>query len=194
MSVNRPLHTTDGDLTIISNCRAGRETGWRGLYDGYAGYVFTICMRYGIKETDKDDTVQEIFAQLFKSFSSFTGEAEALKPWVRGVAVNVCLQYLRSQRRGFVDYAAELPASHEALPNAALDEMATDDILRLIARLPEPHRSIFNLSVIEGFPYSDIAKRLRLSEANCRQYLSRARKILRKQVNLLQQSIISHEK
>jgi len=172
---------------IISDCRAGRETGWRGLYNGYAGYVFTICRRYGIQEADESDTVQEIFAQIFRSFDSFVGEAGQLKPWLRGVAVNVCLQYLRSRRRGFVDYQEELPVSRETHPNLALDEMATDDIVQLIAELPPLHRCVFNMAVIEGYAYSDIALHLRISQANCRQHLSRAKKLLRKKIALLHQ-------
>jgi len=186
VSVNLSKHIQGGDALIITDCRAGRETGWRGLYDAYGGYVFTICRRYGIKEADESDVVQEIFARVFRAFNGFNGETEALKPWLRGIAVNVCLQYFRTRRRGLIDYRDELPISGKSQPNTALNDMAVDDILGLISQLPDLHRCVFNMVIIDGRNYADVAKHLGISEANSRQYLSRARKLLREKISELQ--------
>ncbi len=169
---------------IIAECRAGRETGWRALYSSYAGYVFTVCRRYGVGEHDLADTVQEVFAQVFKSIKTFAGGGEALKPWLRGITVNVCLTYLRKQRRGRVVYLEKYAEETGGVDNDGLSRLGTEEIIKLISALPATYRTVFNMAVIDGYSYVEIAEQLGLTESNCRQYLSRARATLRNQIEV----------
>lgn len=61
-------------------------------------------------------------------------------------------------------------------------EIGLDFLLNLIQKLPNRYRLIFNLYVLDNYSHKDIAKMLHISEGTSKSNLSRARKILKKQI------------
>ena len=56
------------------------------------------------------------------------------------------------------------------------------ELLKMISELPTGFRTVFNLYVIEGFSYKDIAEMLGISEVTSRSQLSRARAMLQEKI------------
>jgi len=61
-----------------------------------------------------------------------------------------------------------------------VDQMSADELLGLIDRLPDGYKTVFNLSIIEGFPHKDIAEMLGIEESSSRSQLTKARKYLQR--------------
>ena len=61
-------------------------------------------------------------------------------------------------------------------------EIGLDFLLSSIQKLPNRYRLIFNLYVLDNYSHKDIAKMLTISEGTSKSNLSRARKILKKQI------------
>ncbi|MBC8643688.1 RNA polymerase sigma factor [Flavobacterium lindanitolerans] len=57
-------------------------------------------------------------------------------------------------------------------------DLERDDILEAIDRLPEHHKSVFNMYVIDRFSHSEIGKILHISTGTSKSHLSRARKAI----------------
>ena len=53
-----------------------------------------------------------------------------------------------------------------------------EELLRLIARLPDGYRIVFNLYAIEGYNHKEIADLLGIQESTSRSQLVKARKML----------------
>lgn len=60
-------------------------------------------------------------------------------------------------------------------------------MLELIQKLPDRYRLIFNLYVLDDYSHKEIAEMLKISEGTSKSNLSRARQILKKQVEVHQQ-------
>jgi RNA polymerase sigma factor (sigma-70 family) len=60
-------------------------------------------------------------------------------------------------------------------------------LLELIQKLPDRYRLIFNFYVLDDYSHKEIAEMLKISEGTSKSNLSRARQILKKQVEVHQQ-------
>jgi RNA polymerase sigma-70 factor (ECF subfamily) len=63
---------------------------------------------------------------------------------------------------------------------SVLEEIAANEVLSLVQKLPENYQTIFNLSVIEGYTHKDIAEILGISEGTSKAQLAKAKAILQK--------------
>jgi RNA polymerase sigma factor (sigma-70 family) len=60
-------------------------------------------------------------------------------------------------------------------------------LLELIQKLPDRYRLVFNLYVLDDYSHKEIAEMLKISEGTSKSNLSRARQILKKQIEVHQQ-------
>jgi len=63
--------------------------------------------------------------------------------------------------------------------------LSREEILNQIQTLPAGYRTVFNLYVVEGYNHEEIAQMLGISPGTSKSQLSRARKILKEQIELL---------
>ena len=87
----------------IALCQKGDRSAFKALYQDYAPYVYSICKRYGVKEQDCADYMQDIFAAVFTSIGKFRKEKGVLKGWMRAITVNTILAKKRIRVNLYVD-------------------------------------------------------------------------------------------
>lgn len=58
--------------------------------------------------------------------------------------------------------------------------MSADELMNVIDNIPDGYRTVFNLSVIEGFPHKEIAQLLGIEESSSRSQLTKARKYIQR--------------
>ena len=88
------------------------------------------------------------------------------------------LDHLRSQKtyRQKIQFPTE--PEEQPIQNEALSNLAAEEVLALLARLPDTARTVFSLYVIDGFKHREIAETLGLEENTSKWYLNQARKQL----------------
>jgi RNA polymerase sigma-70 factor (ECF subfamily) len=155
------------------------------IYKKYYGYVLAVVARYIKSEYDAEELVNETFIKAFKNLPRFNrvGEGNVLEKsfrgWLARIAANLSIDLLRSQKNMV---AMEDVGEQEVKPvlvNAS-DKLFAEDILKLLERLPEIQRIIFNLYEIEGYAHEEIGKMLNIPDSTSRTYLTRAKQRLRK--------------
>jgi len=99
------------------------------LHDRYAGAIFDKCIRMLRDPGEAEDAVQETFVKALRGYDRFTYGDNHL-PWLYGIATNVCLQMLRTQRRKGAEPVAEPDQVASEGPKTTDD----DPIARLGAR------------------------------------------------------------
>lgn len=123
--------------------------------------IYRICSVYAKHEADKKDLIQEVFLNLWKSFSSFEGKAH-INSWVYRIALNVCLRASYSQDKN----------NHITLETVHLEQISTSPNLKneqyerlyqCIATLESFDKSIIVL-YLEDLAYKDIASIVGISE------------------------------
>lgn len=162
----------------LAGCRAGDRGAFKRLYQEFAPYVYTICRRYGVREDDCADKLQDIFAEIFSCIDRFKAEKGTLRAWIRSIAVH---KILSSKRRRVLD-VVHLNERHDMAGSDlnALHRLEEADLLRLIDRMPDGYRTIFNLYVVDGYAHDEICEILGIRADTSRSQLSRARKWLQR--------------
>lgn len=147
------------------------------LYKKYADAFFVTSLRYLADESDAAEVTNNAFLKILEHIHSFNFiNIKAFEGWMFKILVNEALMCLRSRRGAqFVDVenASQLSIHIE------VSEMEQDDCLKILQKLPEGYRTIFNLYAIEGYSHQEIAEILSISESTSRSQLSRAREMLK---------------
>jgi len=161
------------------------ERGKAFVYKTYYGYAMAVVLRYVQAEMEAEEIVNESFVKVFRKLNAFEMHAEdgvlekTFKSWLARIAVNTSIDVLRAKKpTDMLEDTSEADLQMHAV--MITDNLAVQDILKLLDRIPEVQRSIFNLFEIEGYSHEEIGQMLEIPESTSRTYLTRAKQRLRK--------------
>lgn len=145
--------------------------------------VFKVAGLYSRSAADRDDLVQEISAQLWRSFANYDESRAKFSTWMYRIALNVAISQAR--RWPDADRFEPLEAHHletvgggEAIPEQ--DERLTA-LYAFIGRLDPLNRALI-LLYLEDRNYTEMAEILGISETNVATKISRIKQKLRGQM------------
>jgi RNA polymerase sigma-70 factor (ECF subfamily) len=126
----------------------------------------------------RNDLFQEIVFQLWKSFSSFRGEAK-ITTWMYRIALNTAISGFRKQTR--IVKTEDLRELHYNISDS-WNEDRDDEMQRLqsaIRQLSEIERAMIMMA-LEEVPYEEIAETIGITQNNVRVRMNRIREKLKK--------------
>ena len=186
---------TDRDAALVKSIQGGRTDLFDELVQRYEQVLYNFSMKMCGKREDAEDVVQDTFLNVFKYLKGFRRETK-FKNWLYRIATSACIKKRRKSK-----YAPEREISLDAfipseeaqveqetplwatLPlNQVLNEELGRTIEEAILELPEKYRLVLVLRDIEGFSTEESAQILRLTPANVKVRLHRARLFLREQL------------
>jgi len=180
-------HAVNNEL--IDGCKKRDRHAQRFLYEHYSGRMLALCCRYVKDRMDAEDVMVVAFTKIFDRISQFKGEG-SFEGWLRRIMVNESLTYLRKNKSMYLETdieAAEREPDYDKLDS----ELEAEDLRKLIADLPTGYRIVFNLYAIDGFSHQEIAAQLGVSENTSKSQLSRARALLQKRLNELEERTVN---
>ena len=131
---------------------------------------------------DAEDMLQEIFLAAHRKLESFRGES-ALGTWLYRLAVNLCLDYLRSRTGRAIhmtDALDDEPAFPDAGSHGLADRVVTRmDLERAMAQLPEGCRTAFVLHDVQGLEHREVGEIMGIAEGTSKSQVHKARMRLR---------------
>jgi RNA polymerase sigma-70 factor, ECF subfamily len=183
-----PLVSKNHDsCDLASKSSSGHHASFEDLYRLYRGRVYWVCFRMVRDPAEAEDLTQEVFLHAFQKMYQFQGRA-AFSTWLHRVTVNVVLMRLR-KRSHSISSLEELLGSETndhrpRNPMANIDGSLASTVDRVllakaIVCLPNQYRLAFTLHDFEGYPYREIALRMKCSVANAKSRVRRARLRLR---------------
>ena len=171
-----------GDAALIERCRQGDLGAFEELYAAHAGRLFSLACRMVGNPTDAEDLLQEIFLSAHRKLDGFRGES-ALGTWLYRLAMNHCLDYLRSRAartNQLTDALDDEIGLHDAGSRRLAEQTLTKmDIERALARLPEGCRAAFVLHDVQGLEHREVAAVLGIAEGTSKSQVHKARLRLR---------------
>jgi RNA polymerase sigma-70 factor (ECF subfamily) len=159
----RPTAAAVPDLTdALDRARKGDEQSFRVLYRTLQPGL----LRYlrGLVSDDAEDVASEAWAQIARDLGAFSGDADGFRGWTVTIARNRALDHLRRQRRRPVastsNAFAELDerASADDTETRAMESVATDAAIAMIASLPRDQAEAVLLRVVVGLDVASVAK------------------------------------
>ena len=176
------------DEELIEKVEAGDGAAFEVLYERYFPRVYRFVDKRMGNRADTEETVQEVFINVFSSLGSYRGEAP-FAAWVLGVTRRTIASRFKKKQHPTVPLGdAEEPATlsitmpmlqREPTPLEHYEcEERIGRLERAVARLTQEQRTLFELHHLYHRPIQEIAQTLRKSEDAVKSNLYRARKLL----------------
>lgn len=142
-------------------------------YKLYAQELMNVCYGYTRDKYASEDIIQNVFIKFLnykKEFDNENGE----KYWLIRVAINECKNYLRKKKRIII---SEEVVEYISPKVSEDDEIYT--VSKIVKDLPEKYRSTIILFYYDSLSISEISEALKITEANVKKRLERARKMIK---------------
>lgn len=138
-------------------------------------YRLALCRLQN--KTDAEDVYQEVFLKLFSTKTDFEDD-EHLKAWLLRVTINKCCDLRR----------CAWFKNKTVLENEIVAEMPDEyiDLWQSISVLSKDLRTVIWLHYVEGYKTEEISQILKCNPSTVRTKLYRARKKLRKDLEVVQ--------
>ncbi len=176
----------DGEAALVRRLRTGEPEAFAEMVRVHSGHLMAVARGYLGQEADAEDAVQEALLKAFSCFHQFKGES-LLSTWLHRIVVNAALMNRRSRSRKRerlfendeavgtvalqIDPRCDDPAER-ALHSSIHDARLVADHIR---RLPECHRTVMELRLIQHRSTADAARELGLTPAALKTKLHRAK-------------------
>jgi RNA polymerase sigma factor (sigma-70 family) len=164
---------------ILDGCISGKREFQELLYRRFSGKMFALCIRYCHNREDAEDVLQNGFITVFRNIQNFRGEG-SFEGWIRRIIVNTALMHLRSKKNelNFSDVEELGTKAHPESQFDTASQINANELIKMLERLPEGYRLVFNLFAIEGYSHKEIAAMLDINEGTSKSQLSKARNYL----------------
>ncbi len=159
--------------------QVGDIEAFETLYREQAPRIFSLACRMAGSTEDGEDLLQEIFLQAHRKLGGFKGES-AIGTWLYRLALNHCLDYVRSRQVKMRKVTDTLDATGSFEPLARHDTpIARLDLDRALERLPDGCREAFVLHDVEGYDHKEVGRMLGIAEGTSKSQVFKARLKLR---------------
>ena len=150
--------------------------------------LFKVAYMYCRDRDDRQDLVQEMLIQVWRSYERFDGRVQ-FSTWMYRIAVNVAITHYRSEGRRLRD---TVPLEEYGLDIAAADALFDSDgdnmraLRQMIDGLDELNRALI-LLFLEGFSSEEIAEIVGISASNVSTRINRLKTKLQAEFNVQKQ-------
>ena len=164
------------DDELVARCLAGSDGAFRDLVERYQTRIYSLALRMTGNHADAEDLAQEAFIRAYSALASYRRiGAGGFGAWLYRIAVNLCLNALRSRKRAVAvdpNDLDELQAPADGIERASAVQEA-------VQSLDEDYRAVVALRFTEGLSYREIAGVLDVPVSTIETRLHRAKKRLR---------------
>jgi RNA polymerase sigma-70 factor (ECF subfamily) len=163
---------------IFASSREGDRKGQEALYRLCYPLLMRMLFRYIPHESDTADVLNMAMFKALSRFHQFEGNHTNCFAWIKRIAVNEALDWLRKNKR----LPDTLPLEHPQSLGLSMPvdtAEAKEWMQKVLAQLPLLSATIFNLHVMEGYSHSEIAAQLSVSVANSKWHVHVVRKKLK---------------
>lgn len=177
------------EIEIINRVLEGDKALYELIIRRYNPYLYKVGRSYNYNHEDTEDLMQDTYIDAFKSLDKFEQRA-SFKTWLTKIMLNNC--YRKQQKSSFKNEFANEVINENILPmfNNSENNMQKEVhnrelgfiIEESLSYLPEIYRMVFSLREINGFNVAETAELLNISESNVKARLSRAKEMLREQL------------
>ncbi|MBR6312106.1 MAG: sigma-70 family RNA polymerase sigma factor [Oscillospiraceae bacterium] len=175
--------TKELEAELIASVLAGDADSFEPLVKEHEKKIYNLALRMTGDPDDAYDCAQDAFVKAYTSLKDFRGES-AFGSWLYRLASNVCLDFLRREkRRGVVSLTVE----DEELDIADLRFSPEDEFERAelrdainaaLMRLPASARQMVVMRDVSGLSYAEIAGQLGLELGTVKSRIARSREKL----------------
>ncbi len=154
------------DTELVALATGGDTESFNQLILRWERPIFALAYRVIGREEDARDVCQETFLRAYRALPGFKGDAQ-FSSWIYRIALNLCRDWMRKQRRTPVMQAPEgvdisdLAAEHgpvESIEDLVGRRRLTASVEKAMRLLPEEQRTTIVLKEYHGMTFQEIAE------------------------------------
>lgn len=173
---------------IIKQCQQNDSKAQAALYELFAGKLYAVSYKYSKNQQEAEDTLHDGFLTILKKIDQFKHKG-SFEGWMKRIVINTALEKYRKDK--------VFPLIHQEIEDEVtldIDENNVDleTLLTNIQKLPNRYRLVFNLYVLDGYSHKEIANMLEISEGTSKSNLSRAKVIMKKELEKNEQQHLNN--
>ena len=174
-------YTTMSDQDLVQECVKSNPAAQKVLYERYYSRMLALCVRYSDSKDDAKDSLHDGFILLFSKIESYSGKG-SFEGWMRRVFVNNMLMKFRKRDVFKESVSVDDVTWNVPVKEDVFEKIGSKNIIKLISQMPQGYKVVFNMIVIEGYSYKEVAQKLNVSEVSVRSQLSRGRIWLKERI------------
>ncbi len=153
------------DEELVARSIAGDADSFNQLVVRWERPIYALAYRVIGREEDARDVCQETFLRAFRAIKGFKGQAK-FSSWLYRIALNLCRDWIRRQRRTPVVNAPEgidvIELASEQGPTEPIEDLVarhrlSDAVALAMSALPEEQRTAIILKEFQGMTFQEIA-------------------------------------
>lgn len=174
------------DFEVIRKILSGENQLYEILIRRNNPYLYKIGRSYGYNHQDVEDLMQETYISAYKNLSGFKNMSN-FKTWLTRIMLNHCYQKKQkySYQKEVIIENSHYEKNHPMFqqPNNAGKTVLNKELGHVLEnalnQIPEDYRLVFTLRELNGLNIAETAEATNLSETNIKARLSRAKSMLR---------------
>ncbi|OJJ19256.1 hypothetical protein BKI52_20810 [marine bacterium AO1-C] len=182
---------------IVARVLQGDQDAFRVIIRTHQRLVMHVLLKLVPVTEDREELYQDIFLQVHQRLSAFRFQSK-LSTWIAQIAYNMSLNYLRKKR---IPISWELSddifsgknetysQGKDDAPDTLLEKEELKTLIQQnVEQLPARYKTILTLYHLEEMSYKEIGQTLKMPEGTVKNYLFRARKLLKDSLMKAQQN------
>lgn len=150
-----------GEQRAIAQLRGGDLGGLHYLFVSHSRDVYSVINSVIVDHHEAEDITQAVFAKLPRAIHHFEERGVPFGAWIKRVARNASLDYLRARR--------QVPVEDVRITDSGQGQLGHEragDLTEALAQLPIAQRQVVAMRHIVGMAPNEIADRLGKSEGS----------------------------
>ena len=183
-------HSTLPDNDVIQEILEGKQFLFELLIRRHNPVLYRMGRSYGFRHPEIEDLLQETHIAAYINLAKFEGRSN-YKTWLIKILINQCLR--RMERANYKNEESKGDMADTAKPMfTESDRLDTEKLVlnkelshlleKSIESIPVDYRTVFVLREVEGIHIAETAKILDITEANVKVRLTRAKALLRTEI------------
>ena len=170
------------DVELMREIKADNMFAFDLLYKKYSKKVFKFGYSILKSTEESENLIQDVFLNLWENRHTVKNDS-SIKSFVFTITYNSAISVLRKKAREekFIEYLKSLQELHEEPVNSEIEfNELSDKLDKIINKLPQRQKEVYQLHKIEGLTYKQIAERLNISVNTIENHMAGALKTIRK--------------
>jgi len=173
------------DRALVSRILSGDTQAFRLLVKQNERLVAHMVGRLVDRMEDREEICQDVFMKVYEKIGDFNFQSQ-LSTWIATIAYRHAINHLRKKKLLVSDIPEEEAFTNRFVADEKTEALAEQDteelVMQMIDLLPPHYKIVLTLYHVDGKNYAEIGEITGMPEGTVKNYLFRARQILKDKV------------